>query len=116
MRQTMPAAATTGACRLVSLSPVSGLAAAATFPAGRTPPTGRCRPTRSPNFDALYATNCAGCHGADGKLGPAPPLNDPLFLAIVPEAELLRIISEGESSAGTEKRRCPPSPWTRAAR
>ena len=26
------------------------------------------------NFDVLYKTHCAGCHGADGKLGPAPPV------------------------------------------
>ena len=42
---------------------------------------------------------CAGCHGADGRLGPAPPLNDSIFLAIVPDAELLRLVNEGR--AGT---------------
>ena len=47
------------------------------------------------DFDALYAQNCAGCHGADGKLGPAPPLNDPLFRAIVPEEELVDVVTEG---------------------
>ena len=52
-------------------------------------PIGLCRPT-SRDFALLYATNCAGCHGADGRLGPAPPLNDPLFLAIVPDASLFR--------------------------
>jgi cytochrome c oxidase cbb3-type subunit III len=52
-------------------------------------------------FDALYGVRCAGCHGADGKLGPAPSLNDPVFLAIVPDAELRHVISEGrEVSAG----------------
>ena len=49
------------------------------------------------DFGPLYATHCAGCHGADGKLGPAPPLNDPLFLAIVPDEELLRVITEGRA-------------------
>jgi len=47
------------------------------------------------DFAILYGKRCAGCHGAEGELGPAPPLNDPLFLAMVPEAELLRVISEG---------------------
>jgi mono/diheme cytochrome c family protein len=49
------------------------------------------------DFDALYSTNCAGCHGADGKNGPAPPHNDPLFLAIVPDDELRRVIMEGRT-------------------
>lgn len=56
------------------------------------------RPVRADevlDFSLLYATRCAGCHGAEGKLGPAPPLNDPLFLAIMPDAELHRVISEG---------------------
>jgi cytochrome c oxidase cbb3-type subunit 3 len=43
----------------------------------------------------LFDRNCRGCHGADGVGGPAPPLNDPLFLAIVPEEALRRVISEG---------------------
>ena len=47
------------------------------------------------DFVALYRQNCAGCHGVDGKLGPAPPLNDPVFLSIVPDSALLRVISEG---------------------
>jgi mono/diheme cytochrome c family protein len=56
------------------------------------------RPVRADrvlDFATLYGQNCAGCHGADGKLGPAPPLNDPLFLAIVPDAVLLRVVEEG---------------------
>jgi mono/diheme cytochrome c family protein len=51
------------------------------------------------DFDQLYAASCAGCHGAAGKLGPAPPLNDPLFATIVSDAELLRVIRDGR--AGT---------------
>ena len=47
------------------------------------------------DFDRLYRQNCAGCHGADGKLGPAPPLNDPVFLSIVPDSVLLDVISGG---------------------
>src|SRR6516162_7299839 len=48
-------------------------------------------------FDALYSARCSGCHGADGKFGPAPPLNDPIFLAIVSDDELLRVIYEGRA-------------------
>src|SRR5262249_36816524 len=58
-------------------------------------------------FDVLYQTRCAGCHGANGKLGPAPPLNDPIFLAIVPDAELLRVIAEGRSVTAGQKTPMP---------
>jgi cytochrome c oxidase cbb3-type subunit 3/ubiquinol-cytochrome c reductase cytochrome c subunit len=58
-------------------------------------------------FNALYTTHCAGCHGADGKLGPAPLLNDPIFLAIVPDAELLRVITEGRTVTPAQKSPMP---------
>ena len=59
------------------------------------------------DFDALYKTHCAGCHGTDGRLGPAPPLNDPLFLAIVPDSELLRVIREGRAVTPGQKSPMP---------
>ncbi len=59
------------------------------------------------DFGTLYRMHCAGCHGADGKLGPAPPLNDPLFLAIVPDAELLRVIREGRAVTPSQKSPMP---------
>jgi cytochrome c oxidase cbb3-type subunit III len=46
-------------------------------------------------FTTLFAEHCAGCHGARGEFGPAPPLNVPLFRGIVSEAELERVIQEG---------------------
>jgi len=46
-------------------------------------------------FDPLYRRNCAGCHGADGRLGAARPLNDPLYLALVPPDRLHSIIDKG---------------------
>ncbi len=58
-------------------------------------------------FDALYGAHCAGCHGADGKLGPAPPLNDPVFLAIVPDAELRHVISEGRAVTAAQRSAMP---------
>lgn len=47
------------------------------------------------SFDKLFAANCAGCHGAQGDFGPAPPLNDPLFAAIVPVSVLQDVIQRG---------------------
>jgi mono/diheme cytochrome c family protein len=54
-------------------------------------------PHKEMSFQILFQQNCSGCHGENGKLGPAPPLNDPLFLALVPDAELERVITEGRS-------------------
>ena len=63
---------------------------------GRPKPSDRWEaPQLEKSFDVLYRRNCAGCHGADGKLGPAPPLNDKLFLALVPDDELKRVVSLG---------------------
>jgi mono/diheme cytochrome c family protein len=56
-------------------------------------------PHKEMSFNVLFHQNCAGCHGKIGTLGPAPPLLDKLFLAIIPEAELRRVVSEGR--AGT---------------
>lgn len=55
----------------------------------------------SDNLDAvvLYKQNCAGCHGAEGKLGPAPPIGDPVYLALVDDSTLRDVISKGR--AGT---------------
>jgi mono/diheme cytochrome c family protein len=47
------------------------------------------------SFPALYRGQCAGCHGADGRLGAARPLNDPVYLALVPAPQLRRVIAEG---------------------
>jgi mono/diheme cytochrome c family protein len=52
-------------------------------------------PTQVLDFEVLFPQNCAGCHGAEGRFGPAPPLNNPLFLAIIPGDELKRVAAEG---------------------
>jgi cytochrome c oxidase cbb3-type subunit III len=56
-------------------------------------------PEKVADFKTLFGKNCAGCHGKDGNLGPAPPLNDSVFLAIVPDDVLSKVISNGR--AGT---------------
>jgi len=53
------------------------------------------RPTEVVDFDHLYAENCSGCHGADGRLGAARPLNDSLYLALVNDESLRQVIAQG---------------------
>jgi len=52
-------------------------------------------PTEVMDFGALYARNCSGCHGADGTLGASRPLNDPVYLALVPRERLRQVIAAG---------------------
>ncbi len=85
---------------LVSLSPcllvsLSLLAVGCDLP-GRPNPDDRPVPEELVlDFGKLFTKNCAGCHGAEGELGPAPPLNDALFRSIVPEKELEKVITHG---------------------
>ena len=51
------------------------------------------------DFNELYTTNCAGCHGSGGKLGAARPLNDPVYLSFVPDDALRKVVSKGSSGA-----------------
>jgi mono/diheme cytochrome c family protein len=53
------------------------------------------RPSKVADFATLYGTNCAGCHGAEGRLGPARPLNDPLYLALASDDDLKSVIARG---------------------
>ncbi len=63
---------------------------------GRPVPSDRpVRPTQITSFDLLWGTHCAGCHGADGSLGAARPMKEPLYLAWVDDGSLRRTIRAG---------------------
>jgi mono/diheme cytochrome c family protein len=47
------------------------------------------------DFVSLYATNCSGCHGATGRLGPSRPLNDPVYLALVDADRIRNVVANG---------------------
>src|SRR5262245_38352913 len=48
-------------------------------------------------FEALYAGNCAGCHGANGRGGAAIALANPVYLAIVDQRSMRATIADGVS-------------------
>ncbi len=52
-------------------------------------------PDQITDFSALFGSNCAGCHGPDGRSGAARPLNDPLFLALIGKDTLRDVIEKG---------------------
>jgi cytochrome c oxidase cbb3-type subunit III len=46
-------------------------------------------------FGTLYAENCAGCHGAEGRGGAAIALANPVYLAIADDASIRKVIANG---------------------
>lgn len=74
------------------------LYAAACEPPGKPGPP-EVEPETEVDFQGLYNQHCQGCHGENGKGGPARILNDPLYLAIIPRQELYSVIENGR--AGT---------------
>ena len=70
--------------------------AACDGPPGRPRPDAReLAPSEVMAFETLYARNCAGCHGQTGRLGAARPLNDPVYLAVVPSERMRQVITAG---------------------
>ena len=52
-------------------------------------------PNRIMDFSFLYARNCSGCHGPNGKGGAAIGLGDPVYLAIADDATIRRVTTDG---------------------
>ena len=52
-------------------------------------------PNEVSDFDTLYAQNCAGCHGAQGRGGAAIALANPVYLAIVDETTMRNTVANG---------------------
>lgn len=59
------------------------------------------------DFEGLFARNCSGCHGSQGKNGPGRILNDALYLAVIPKEELRKTIAHGRPGTSMP-------PWSRA--
>lgn len=53
------------------------------------------RPTNVTDFATLYGESCAGCHGADGKSGAAIAMNNPVYLGLIDDASMRRVIAAG---------------------
>jgi cytochrome c oxidase cbb3-type subunit III len=54
------------------------------------------RPEEIVSYKTLYATNCAGCHGANGQLGAATSLANPVYQSLIDDATLRDLIANGE--------------------
>jgi cytochrome c oxidase cbb3-type subunit 3 len=52
-------------------------------------------PNKITDFGLLYARNCAGCHGSEGKGGAAIALGDPVYRAIADDSTIRRVTADG---------------------
>ena len=52
-------------------------------------------PSEVTDFRPLYADNCAACHGAEGRGGAAIALDDPVYLAVIDDSAMRKIIANG---------------------
>jgi len=92
--------------RYVSLTPALGITLAMTLTMtlmwGCGSPPGKPRKGSEPvapkevvKFGTLYAENCSACHGAEGRGGAALGLADPVYLSIVDQATMRKVITNG---------------------
>jgi mono/diheme cytochrome c family protein len=79
----------------IALAVVVAAAGCDSLPGKPRPAGSDRRPSQIMAFSVLYRDNCAACHGADGRLGASRPLNDPLYLAVVPRARLRQVVANG---------------------
>jgi len=52
-------------------------------------------PNQVLEFATLYAQNCAGCHGPEGRGGASIALANPVYLAIVDETAVHNVVANG---------------------
>ncbi|HWC19219.1 MAG TPA: c-type cytochrome [Terriglobales bacterium] len=65
-------------------------------PPGQPPKnSGIPAPEEVTDFRTLYAENCAGCHGSEGRGGAAIALADPVYLAIADDALIRKVVANG---------------------
>jgi cytochrome c oxidase cbb3-type subunit III len=75
---------------------LSVLLSACSSPHGRpSEDSGDPAPSEISDFRTLYEENCAACHGSKGRGGAAIALADPVYLAIVDQPSMRKVIANG---------------------
>jgi len=52
-------------------------------------------PDKVTDFAYLFKANCSGCHGAEGRGGPALSITDPVYLAIADDSVIRKVVTKG---------------------
>jgi len=79
-------------CEILSILTFAGCAS---LPGRPGPGPEVIRPDEVRDFNTLYKQNCSGCHGTEGRGGAAVSIGDPVYQALVDDAALHRIITDG---------------------
>lgn len=88
--------ATTTRVMIGSLIAVAWLGGCGDFWPGKPKPVTDPVEASRIGFMNLYTENCSACHGHNGKLGAARPLNDPLYLSIMSKASFTKAVGHGQ--------------------
>ena len=94
-RRMFPSSTGTFACLLFATVGALFLAGCNTSPGKPAPGSETIAPNEVMDFGTLYAQNCAGCHGAEGRGGAAIALGDPVYLAIADDDAMRKVIANG---------------------
>ncbi len=76
-------------------SVVVALASCDTVPGRPSKSSEAVAPSEVVKFQPLYAANCAGCHGVEGRGGAALGLADPVYLAIAGDSVIRSVVANG---------------------
>jgi cytochrome c oxidase cbb3-type subunit 3 len=83
-------------CTIVFLfAAVLFLSSCADLPGKPAPNSIPVDPDNVTDFRTLFKQNCAGCHGANASGGAALDIGDPVYLAIVDDNALRKIVTNG---------------------
>ena len=82
-------------CTVAALGSIVALASCNSAPGRPSPTSEVVAPSEVVEFRPLYAANCAGCHGKDGRGGAALGLADPVYLAIAGDRVIRNAIANG---------------------
>jgi cytochrome c oxidase cbb3-type subunit 3 len=71
------------------------LSGCGTLPGQPRPGSQAVAPDAVLDFHSLYSSNCAGCHGQEGRGGAAIAVGNPVYLALADDAVLRNVIVKG---------------------
>jgi mono/diheme cytochrome c family protein len=80
---------------VLGIASLSALCGCSGVPRGATTIEVPIVPSDISDFKILFAQNCSGCHGPEGKGGAAIALADPLYLAVADDTVVRRAAANG---------------------